>query len=172
MLVESKLTEKEIEEIKQEVNTDFAKVEVNESEIKVNYEDAYDIERIYLSKTQNEYGVKFYRLEIEYAQRDNEIHNCYSCHDYFCEDCPLKDKDSDEIIQKEVEEHESRESIKLSGFDELVISPAIVETQCYVDIPHKHLFKGVYLTFETQDFENVLAVLKLRNLLYKLIKCD
>jgi len=172
MLIEARLTKREIQKILNEVNEVESEIVFGESDLTVRYEDAYDIERIYVQKTQNEYGVKFYRLEIEYANRDSEIINCYSCHDPFCEACPLiSDKeDIDELINQEIEDHESKPEIKLSALSsKLTIKPTIVETKCYLDIPHTHLYKGVYLEFETNDFGELIALMKLRDLFYKLL---
>jgi len=172
MLIETRLTKKEIEKILNEVNEVESEIIFGENDLTINYEDSYDIERIYIQKTQNEYGIKFYRLESEYANRDSEIINCYSCHDPFCEDCPLRDEaeNIDEIINQEIEDHENKPEIKLSALSsKLTIKPIIVETKCYVDIPHTHLYKGVYLEFETNDFEELIALMKLRDLFYNLL---
>ena len=172
MLIEARLTKREIQKILNEVNEVESEIVFGESDLTINYEDAYDIERIYVQKTQNEYGVKFYRLEIEYTNRDSEIINCYSCHSTFCEDCPLKDEaeNIDELINREIDEYESKPEIKLSALSsKLTIKPIIVETKCYLDIPHEHLFKGVYLEFETNDFGELIALMKLRDLFYNLL---
>ena len=167
----SVLTDKEIKAILNEVNEEESKIERDGDEITINYEDAYEIETIWLRKWQNEYGVTFYDLELEYAHRNEEIHNCYSCHDAFCDDCPLKEiKDEiDNYIEKEINEYLKKPKIKIEVFDKLTIERIIVERKCYVDVPHYHIYKGVRVRFETQDFSHVIAILKLRDLLYKLI---
>lgn len=46
-------------------------------------------------------------------------------------------------VEKEIEEWKRRESIRLHyrGYD-IAIYPTVIEKECYVNIPHYHLYKG------------------------------
>ena len=173
------VVEKIKEWLENELN-ELWEIRTGDDYIELQYEDAYEIERVWIHAWVNEYGVIWYRLETEYADVDEEIYNCCSCHHPFCEDCPLAEELSnedgdiddsklDEYIDNEVRKHLSIKPIRVHRWDELTIRPAIVERACYLDVPHTHIYKGVSLTFETQDIEKFKAVFVIRDVLYSLI---
>lgn len=158
-------------------------IEERGNEIIARYEDAYDTEKIEIEIEINEYGVVTYNVVMEYANKTDEIPICDSCHDTYCEDCWLfkqfGDKETgeidhkklDEYFNKEVEKHENQTHYELSGFNgKINVKPIIVERKCYLDIPHYHYYRGVSITAELHDFDELKALITLRDYFYKLIK--
>jgi len=158
-------------------------IEIEDKYIEAKYEDAYDMESIWISIDVNEYGVESYNVVTECAKRDDEILICDSCHDAFCEECTIFERfgnsetgevDSvklDEYFKKEVEKHLNQPHYELHGFNGTIrVEPTIVERKCYLDIPHYHYYRGVKLIAELYNFDDLKALITLRDFFYSLIK--
>ena len=158
-------------------------IEKRDNEIVAEYEDAYDMESIWISIDVNEYGVESYNVVTECAKRVDEIPICDSCHDAFCEECLIfercKDektnevdaKKLDEYFREETEKHLNQPRYKLKDLsNEIVVRPIIVERKCYLDIPHYHYYKGKGITAKLYGECYVKALIILRDFFYSLIK--
>lgn len=49
------------------------------------------------------------------------------------------------------------------------VAPCIVERECYLDIPHVHLYRGVKIYAELNHIDLVKALITLRFFLYSLV---
>jgi len=140
--------------------------------ISYEYNDAYEHERIEIERETNKYGVTQYKLRIEYYHRDNEITNPIVCgqHCYDCEGCTYYQNGectrSESDIRSEINDWENRKRIRVdSGLCKITIYNRVIEEDCYLNIPHTHLFKGIIIEVETYDLKQLISVIELRDIL-------
>jgi len=153
----------------------------------VEYEngDSYELIKIGIWKDDNQAR---YELEMSYADRDEEIATPESMHDNVLVDWDewereLKeelglgpDADWDLVIKawskridKEIEAWEGDLTIKVtSAYTTIELSRAVIKETCYLNVTHEHLYKGAIIKAETWDFEELLAILRLKELLAKI----
>ena len=157
------------------------KIKVREDSVKAEYSDAYDIEEIDVEVNVNEYGVPTYIVCMTYANRDNEIPQCFGCDGGDCEDCwifreygnpetgEVDVKKLSAYINEECEKHESKPSYELKDLGESIgVYPVIVEEHGDYD----RYYKGVKIYAELKSFERVKALIELRQFFYDLIDCS
>jgi len=159
--------------------------DIDGKHVKAEYSDSYEMETIRIYVEVNDYGVPRYRVETEYAHRDNEIITCDSCHEPNCKECDLFDEIKDDsgecvdlrkhdrYVSEEIRKHESKGRVVMSDLDDnIIVYPTVVEVECHVNVSHLHLYRGVGINAELFSFERVKALLEMRNFLYSLIDCS
>ena len=157
-------------------------IRVRDNEIVAKYEDAYDIETISIEVEVRPFNYVVYKVYCEHARKDDEIITCDSCHAQDCDECPLfeelKEDDGektdrkklDEYVQREIERHLNKQRFELRAFVGYInVAPCIVERECYLDIPHVHLYRGVKIYAELNHIDLVKALITLRFFLYSLV---
>ena len=175
----------EVERVKKVLEKELSEawnIRVRDNEIIAKYEDAYDIETISIEVEVRPFNYVVYKVYCEHARKDDEIITCDSCHAHDCDECPLfeelKEDDGEEIdrqkldeyVQSEIEEHENKPRYELTGFVGFInVAPCIVERECYLDIPHVHLYRGVKIYAVFNHIDMVKALITLRDYIFSLV---
>ena len=171
------------------ITTDEYKIEEKPNDITATYHDAYDYEQIALTRTWN-MGTKAdnkkaiwktakYDLWIEKISdlMESEIdkpsvlsqHNMYpeEFEDLTEEEAEKKIEEIEQESEKDIEYWKQKKAINLKGFGyELEISPTITEIECYVNITHTHIYKGLLLHTTTTDKQHINTILKARDIIF------
>lgn len=160
------------------------------NEITAEYNDSCDYESITLSTWRNEYGVKFYKVIVKQADKQNDEvirpevaaqHGFDLAEFYGLEDIDDDDEldkkilekaeELEEKVEKELDEWYNKPSMNTKVLaNEIQLFTLRLDEVCYLNITHKHSYKAIGLKAITQDLDILKAILMLRDLLISLYR--
>ena len=119
------------------------------------FNDYYELTRVYVYLD----GNRIEKCVIETASLDNEIVSPYSCHECTYEDCYYWDKEKGEcsITDDKIDELIAKWNGTLLEKDDLEVHRIIVGIDCYVNIPHEHLYYGYKIIIHNPSVEEVVT---------------